>query len=373
MSCVVSFWVAIQASHGSTLELLYRSVIVPSSSSSESDATTSSCLEGSDDPVLSWAAFITDSLLNSALLHTALASLRSPDPECVATSEQLVCVRLAGHCLGVDEESGLVSPESSPLTPFSPRILIDIVHTYCALSARRSRTPTAHACAHCGGSESPQKVCSRCKATRYCSPACQAAHWPVHKALCVPPPPTPALSPAATVFLRLLWESKACLLTILSCGAVVITGDSSLLNLELESELAGPFIRLLHADATACEKPALQAVMPFGFKAACMRLLANASAHASTVLKDAVLASGALTLVLNSCKVDPQQPMQREWALLAIRHLCDGHAPTQAFIAQLKAIAVVDSPELAALGVKATVNEDGKVDIQKPDGGAGTK
>lgn len=30
-------------------------------------------------------------------------------------------------------------------------------------------------------------VCTRCRVTFYCDVKCQRAHWPVHKATCVPP------------------------------------------------------------------------------------------------------------------------------------------------------------------------------------------
>jgi hypothetical protein len=39
-------------------------------------------------------------------------------------------------------------------------------------------------CSKVGTSEEPLAQCSRCKSARYCSAACQKAHWPRHKVAC---------------------------------------------------------------------------------------------------------------------------------------------------------------------------------------------
>jgi hypothetical protein len=39
-------------------------------------------------------------------------------------------------------------------------------------------------CARCGIEAVEMPLCSRCRAARYCSPACQRAHWPEQKAAC---------------------------------------------------------------------------------------------------------------------------------------------------------------------------------------------
>jgi hypothetical protein len=38
----------------------------------------------------------------------------------------------------------------------------------------------------CSAEGSGNKVCARCRGVSYCSKTCQTAHWPVHKATCVP-------------------------------------------------------------------------------------------------------------------------------------------------------------------------------------------
>lgn len=54
---------------------------------------------------------------------------------------------------------------------------------------------TQHPCAHCGAVStdgSRFKVCSQCRAVRYCSPECQRAHWKTeHKRACVEGPREP--------------------------------------------------------------------------------------------------------------------------------------------------------------------------------------
>jgi hypothetical protein len=45
--------------------------------------------------------------------------------------------------------------------------------------------PPARSCACCGCEELPKlQVCRGCDAARYCSKACQEAHWPEHSAGC---------------------------------------------------------------------------------------------------------------------------------------------------------------------------------------------
>lgn len=46
----------------------------------------------------------------------------------------------------------------------------------------------AKACSYCARNREllATKLCSRCRAVRYCSVDCQRAHWPFHKGLCHP-------------------------------------------------------------------------------------------------------------------------------------------------------------------------------------------
>ena len=46
-------------------------------------------------------------------------------------------------------------------------------------------------------------------------------------------------------------------------------------------------------------------------------------------MQDGVLEAGVLPLILESTKSDHSAPMAREWALMAIRNLCEGNLVAQ--------------------------------------------
>jgi hypothetical protein len=60
---------------------------------------------------------------------------------------------------------------------------------YTPSSTHTSTKPRGYRmCDHCRATETPNnppfKLCSGCMITQYCSPECQKAHWPSHKAIC---------------------------------------------------------------------------------------------------------------------------------------------------------------------------------------------
>lgn len=116
-------------------------------------------------------------------------------------------------------------------------------------------------------------------------------------------------------------------------------------------------------------------------------MLANLSYRRPGV-KAEVLAVGGVELVLSQCQMDREAPLAREWALWAIRNLCEGNeaaqarprgqgcvrricpwmhggvdaAPTvwalaQMAIQELQVCATVESPEMRQLGVRLEVDE----------------
>lgn len=103
---------------------------------------------------------------------------------------------------------------------------------------------------------------------------------------------------------------------------------------------------------------------------ALLRLLCNA-VTGSPALQCAAHEAGLTPLVLNCCKVDARWPMAREWALVATRHLCEGSEEVRTEVAALRAQAVVDTPELRALNVRAELDGEGKVKVQRTPGAAG--
>ncbi|CAM9731432.1 unnamed protein product [Chrysoparadoxa australica] len=54
------------------------------------------------------------------------------------------------------------------------------------LNIDEKAVPVVERCARCNA-EAAEKLCSRCKMTRYCSRACQQAAWPSHKKTCIQP------------------------------------------------------------------------------------------------------------------------------------------------------------------------------------------
>lgn len=75
--------------------------------------------------------------------------------------------------------------------------------------------------------------------------------------------------------------------------------------------------------------------------------------------EDATTKSNGLALVLSHCNVDSQNPYLREWALLCVRHLCEGNEENQRAIAALRPQAAVQTEGLRAMGVEATLAREG--------------
>lgn len=78
-----------------------------------------------------------------------------------------------------------------------------------------------------------------------------------------------------------------------------------------------------------------------------------------------------LIALLSQCRLDRQEPTVREWGLLSIRNLCAASAPVCQALEALKARQVSVAPELAAMGVKAAVAEDGAAPAATPADGDG--
>jgi hypothetical protein len=64
--------------------------------------------------------------------------------------------------------------------------LYRIAATFIAESAMTEQQRCAH-CSNTGTEKNPLMKCGVCKATAYCSKACQRKKWPMHKAACSPP------------------------------------------------------------------------------------------------------------------------------------------------------------------------------------------
>ena len=58
--------------------------------------------------------------------------------------------------------------------------------------------------------------------------------------------------------------------------------------------------------------------------------------------------------------------MLREWALLAVRNLTENNNAVRSAIAELKARAVVATPELQQMGIKTELDDHGKLRVKVP-------
>ncbi|CAN0360376.1 unnamed protein product, partial [Ectocarpus sp. 12 AP-2014] len=81
--------------------------------------------------------------------------------------------------------------------------------------------------------------------------------------------------------------------------------------------------------------------------------------------QDLVREEGGLPLVLNHCAVDETNPLLREYALLAVRNLCEGNPANQASIASLQPQGCTPGMEeaLADMGLEGSVNAKGKFTV----------
>lgn len=102
-----------------------------------------------------------------------------------------------------------------------------------------------------------------------------------------------------------------------------------------------------------------------GFRSDLLAVLANA-AHGRTEVQAEVGRLGGVELVLAQCQLDRQSPLAREWALWAVRNLCEGNPEAQEAIRQLQLCTTVESEELQRLGVKLELDEQtGKLRVTK--------
>jgi hypothetical protein len=69
-------------------------------------------------------------------------------------------------------------------------------------------------------------------------------------------------------------------------------------------------------------------------------------------VQDAVLAGGGVELLLNNCNLDDTAPMAREWALWAVRNMCQDNEAVQAYVSKFQAVAPVQTPELDRMGME---------------------
>ncbi|XP_063238575.1 ataxin-10 [Bacillus rossius redtenbacheri] len=101
----------------------------------------------------------------------------------------------------------------------------------------------------------------------------------------------------------------------------------------------------------------------FGFKAGLVRLLANLCWR-NRANQDRVRELDGIPLLLDCCNIDARNPLIIQWAVLAVRNLCEGNAENQAVIAGMNRQGVVDGAVLREAGL--TLHQgggDGKITV----------
>ncbi|KAL4436610.1 hypothetical protein ABPG75_003749 [Micractinium tetrahymenae] len=122
------------------------------------------------------------------------------------------------------------------------------------------------------------------------------------------------------------------------------------------------------APQLAAEAARFPSTPPYpGFRSDLLAALANA-AHGRREVQAEVGRMGGVELVLAQCQLDRQSPLAREWALWAVRNLCEGNPEAQEAIRQLQLCTTVESEEMKRLGVKLELDEQtGKLRVTKRD------
>jgi len=103
----------------------------------------------------------------------------------------------------------------------------------------------------------------------------------------------------------------------------------------------------------ACYYPKASAQYDRFYKASILAILGNAC-YGRKYFQDAVASRGGVDLLLSQCRGDMSSPLSREWALWAVRNLCEGNPEAQAAIAELKQCSneghQQQPPQMMALG-----------------------
>ncbi|KAK9822150.1 hypothetical protein WJX74_011016 [Apatococcus lobatus] len=100
-----------------------------------------------------------------------------------------------------------------------------------------------------------------------------------------------------------------------------------------------------------------------GYRSDLVAVIANL-VYNQRSLQDAVKASEGVELLLSQCQIDSESPLVREWALWAIRNLCEGNLEIQRHIESLQLQGAAPHQDLNRLGFK--VQMEGKQPALRP-------
>lgn len=99
----------------------------------------------------------------------------------------------------------------------------------------------------------------------------------------------------------------------------------------------------------------------FGFKANLIRIIGNLCWKQKR-MQDQVKELEGIALILDSCNMDARNPFIMQWAILAIRNICEDNYDCQAVIAGLNQQSTINSELLKEMGI--SVENDGKNKIK---------
>jgi len=68
--------------------------------------------------------------------------------------------------------------------------------------------------------------------------------------------------------------------------------------------------------------------------------------------------TGGVFLILNHCQADASSPLAREWALWAIRNICEGSKEAREAISELQKLGVEKSTQFDKAGLSVEYDEE---------------
>jgi len=95
-----------------------------------------------------------------------------------------------------------------------------------------------------------------------------------------------------------------------------------------------------------------------------MRILANIC-YNNKIVQDAIRENKGVISILNHCTINEEAPFLKEHAIFALRNLCEDNEENQKIIASLKVEKVIESDEITAAGISASITTEGNIRIKK--------
>jgi ataxin-10 len=86
-------------------------------------------------------------------------------------------------------------------------------------------------------------------------------------------------------------------------------------------------------------------------------VIANMS-HRRKDIQELIHGTGGVFLILNYCQADISSPLAREWALWAIRNICEGSKEAREAIAELQKLGVEKNTQFDKAGLSVVYDEE---------------